>query len=71
MANGHVSLVLGSNATDPLTVEDVRELLSVFRAGTDTHLSVVAFGNAFFQPKVAHVLASASKLGASLCGTGI
>ena len=54
--NGHVSLVLGSNATDPLTIEDVRELLSVFSAGANTHLSVVALGNALFHPKVAHVV---------------
>ena len=56
MAKGHVSLVLGSNVTDPLTIEDARELLAVFSAGTNTHLSVVALGNALFHPKVAHVV---------------
>ena len=51
-----VNFVLGSNASDPLTYEDVRELLSLLAGGAQAHLTVVAFSNAFFHPKVAHVM---------------
>jgi len=51
-----VNLVLGSNATDPLTIQDVRELVALLSGRTDSHLTIVALGNALFHPKVAHVL---------------
>ncbi|MCL4198944.1 MAG: hypothetical protein KJZ69_15760 [Phycisphaerales bacterium] len=53
---GRVRLVLGSNATDPLTVADVRPLVSLFAGSPDARLTVVSFGNALFHPKVAHIV---------------
>jgi hypothetical protein len=53
---GKVRLVLGSNATDPLTVADVRPLVSLFAGSRDARLTVVSFGNALFHPKVAHIV---------------
>jgi len=53
---GRVRLVLGSNATDPLTVADVRPLVSLFAGSRDARLTVVSFGNALFHPKVAHIV---------------
>ncbi|MCB9838236.1 MAG: phospholipase D family protein [Phycisphaeraceae bacterium] len=50
---GDVRLVLGSNSTDPLTINDLRPLLPA--GGATGHLTVVAFSNALFHPKVAHI----------------
>lgn len=55
-SGGPVRLVLGSNSTDPLTLEDVESVLSVTSAGAESSLTVVAFRNALFHPKVAHVV---------------
>ena len=53
-----VNLVLGSNSSDPLTVQDVRELMGLLVGGAQAHLTVVALSNAIFHPKVAHVVRS-------------
>lgn len=53
---GTVRLVLGSNATDPLTVSDLRPLVGLLAGGTDARITVVSFGNALFHPKVAHIV---------------
>ena len=55
-SGGPVRLVLGSNATDPLTLEDVESVLSITRADAESSLTVVAFRNALFHPKVAHIV---------------
>ena len=51
-------LVLGSNLTDPLTLEDVESVLSITCAGKESGLTVVALRNALFHPKVAHIVRS-------------
>ena len=52
-----VNLVLGSNTTDPLTVQELREVVRVLAGNQDSHLTVVALGNpALFHPKVAHLV---------------
>lgn len=53
-----VRLVLGSNVTDPLTMEDVESVLSITTAGAESGLTVVALHDALFHPKVAHVVRS-------------
>ena len=55
-SGGPVRLVLGSNLTDPLTLEDVESVLSITSAGAASSLTVVAFRNALFHPKVAHIV---------------
>lgn len=55
-SGGPVRLVLGSNATDPLTLEDVESVLSITGAGPESGLTVVAFRNALFHPKLAHIV---------------
>ena len=55
-SGGPVRLVLGSNVTDPLTLEDVESVLSITSAGPESGLTVVAFRNALFHPKVAHIV---------------
>ena len=60
-SGGPVRLVLGSNQTDPLTLEDVESVLSIIRvreADEESSLTVVAFRNALFHPKVAHIVRS-------------
>lgn len=37
-----VNLVLGSNVTDPLTIEDVESVLAITTGGAASHLTVVA-----------------------------
>ena len=51
-----VNLVLGSNSSDPLTNQDVRELLRLLTGSPHAHLTVVALSNAIFHSKVAHVI---------------
>lgn len=51
-----VRFVLGSNLTDPLTMEDVESILSITDAGRKSTLTVVALRDALFHPKVAHVV---------------
>ena len=52
-----VNLVLGSNVTDPLTHEDVMSVWQLMASGNDVcHLTVVAYNNELFHPKVAHVV---------------
>ena len=51
-----VNLVIGSNSSDPPTIQDVRELLRLLAGSPEAHLTVVALSNAFFHPKVAHVI---------------
>lgn len=53
-----LSFVLGSNLTDPLTIEDVESVLSVIGRRTSSRLTVVALGNALFHPKTVHVVRS-------------
>jgi hypothetical protein len=53
---GTIRLALGSNATDPLTVADVRPLVELFAGSRDARLTIVSFGNALFHPKVAHIV---------------
>jgi hypothetical protein len=55
-AGAPIKFVLGSNATDPLTVEDLSSLLKITSLGESCSLTVVAFRNALFHPKVAYVL---------------
>lgn len=57
-SGGPVRLVLGSNLTDPLTLEDVESVLSITCAGKESGLTVVALRNALFHPKVAHIVRS-------------
>jgi hypothetical protein len=56
-----VNFVLGSNPTDQLTEEDVSSVLDIVSKGESCSLTVVAFSNALFHPKVAYVL-DANKL---------
>ncbi len=51
-----VNLVLGSNPGDQLTEEDVSSILDIISKGDDCSLTVVAFSNALFHPKVAYVV---------------
>lgn len=51
-----VNLVLGSNSTDPLTVQDLRNTFGLVQGGEHSHLTVVTYSNAIFHPKVAHVV---------------
>jgi len=56
-----LSFVLGSNLTDPLTIEDVESVLAVMdgRASSQSsHLTVVALRNALYHPKIFHVVRS-------------
>lgn len=53
---GRLRLVLGSNATDPLTVADLGPLLPLVPPASDGRLTVVSYGNALFHPKVAHIV---------------
>ncbi len=55
-SGGAVNLVLGSNVTDPLTIEDVESVLGITAAGGASHLTVVALQGALFHPKVVHVV---------------
>lgn len=55
-SGGTVNLVIGSNVTDPLTVQDAQELVRLLAEGREAHLTVVALHNALFHPKVAHVV---------------
>ena len=55
-SGGPVRFVLGSNLTDPLTMEDVESVLSITAAGKEGTLTVVALRDALFHPKVAHVV---------------
>lgn len=48
--------MLGSNPTDQLAEEDVASLLEIVSKGENRSLTVVAFSNALFHPKVAHVI---------------
>jgi hypothetical protein len=53
-----VNFVLGSNPTDQLTEEDVSSVLGIVSKGENSSLTVVAFSNALFHPKVAYVVDS-------------
>lgn len=55
-SGGPVRFVLGSNLTDPLTMEDVESVLAIVAAGKECALTVVALRDALFHPKVAHVV---------------
>ncbi len=50
-----VRFVLGSNPVDRLTIEDIASLLKIVCVGDKSSLTIVAFGNALFHSKVAHV----------------
>lgn len=50
-----INFVLGSNPTDRLTEEDLNALLDIVSVGQNCSLTVVAFRNALFHPKVAYV----------------
>lgn len=51
---GLMRLVLGSNAPDPPSTADLEPLLELQAAG-DAKITVVAFANALFHPKVTHI----------------
>ena len=53
-----LSFVLGSNLTDPLTIEDVESVLAVMDGRASSHLTVVALRNALYHPKIFHVVRS-------------
>lgn len=55
-AGSPVNLVLGSNVTDPLTIEDVDSVLDITADRAASHLTVVALQGALFHPKVGHVV---------------
>ncbi len=55
-AGSPVNLVLGSNVTDPLTIDDVESVLKITTAGEASHLTVIALHGALFHPKVAHIV---------------
>lgn len=55
-SGGTVNLVIGSNITDLLTVQDAQELVRLLAEGREAHLTVVALHNALFHPKVAHIV---------------
>jgi len=50
------NLVIGSNATDPLKVQDAQELVALLAGSNAAHLTLVALSNALFHPKVAHIV---------------
>ncbi len=56
-----VSFVLGSNPSDQLTEEDVSSVLDIVSKGGDCSLTVVAYSNALFHPKVAYVVDAANQ----------
>lgn len=51
-----LSFVLGSNLTDPLTIEDVRSVLAAIGGRASSRLTIVALSNALFHPKIFHVV---------------
>ena len=51
-----VNVVLGSNVTDPLTYEDVMSIWGWMAGHEACHLTVVAYRDVLFHPKVAHVV---------------
>lgn len=54
--HGIISIVLGSNSTDPLTCDDLNSLLELMGSGDNSHLTVIRFKNALFHPKTAHIV---------------
>lgn len=54
-----VNLVLGSNGSDPLTVQDLRASFELLRGGEQSHLTVVTYSGALFHPKVAQIVDAA------------
>ena len=60
-----LSFVLGSNLTDPLTIEDVELVLSVM-GGQASQLTVVALRNALYHPKIFHVVRSDRSMAAMI-----
>ncbi|HOD83931.1 MAG TPA: hypothetical protein PKG77_21115 [Phycisphaerae bacterium] len=63
-----VNLVLGSNSTDPLTVQDLRNTFGLVQGDEHSHLTVVTYSNAIFHPKVAHVV-DAGGVGHAIVGS--
>ena len=61
-----LSFVLGSNLTDPLTVEDVESVLSIVGGQARGHLTVVALRNALYHPKIFHVVGSDRSMAAMI-----
>ena len=61
-----LSFVLGSNLTDPLTIEDVESVLSVMGGQARSQLTVVALRNALYHPKIFHVVRSDRSMAAMI-----